>query len=556
MTGLISSVSKKFSSDKNAESTTTAPPRNDEPNADPAIDGLPGAGSGFGRSVLQNPKFMGIGAAGVIIVAGALFWVMSGSDEPVAQPQKAVTTQPVAETDVVFDEVPVAAETTNVDAMIDAARLARDAGQIFNPAGSNAIELFASALAVDPDNSIVAAELKTVVGEALRLAESAMLEARLDDTNAALQRVTAVDPQNARLPFLKAQLAQMQLRGSLDTARTAIRENRFEDATAALGIARGLDVPDSSEIDAVAAEISNARSEQQIDDVLGKAAARLDAGDLLSPANDNARYYYELVLSNDSENTAAQQGLSVIAGKLAFLARTEIDSGDLNAAEGLLADAVAIDSANSEVESTVTALANTRAAIAQQERSAKAARQAATEQRAADERAAAAARQAEADQQAEAERLDGEQQAATDAEEPVTDITVPEVTNGEIDTADTNAGVEKSSSQLSSSEPARQAEKPVIQQPAAVSSLSRTKYVAPKYPRSAQRRNLSGWVDVVFTVTTDGSVKNIDVRNSEPGDTFVNAATKAVEKWEFEPVFENGAPIEKLVGVRMMFALE
>jgi TonB family protein len=93
-------------------------------------------------------------------------------------------------------------------------------------------------------------------------------------------------------------------------------------------------------------------------------------------------------------------------------------------------------------------------------------------------------------------------------------------------------------------------------QPAPVSSLNRIKYVAPKYPRGAERRNLSGWVDVVFVVTTDGSVKDISVRNSEPGDTFVNAATKAVERWEFEPVVENGALIEKLVGVRMMFALE
>ena len=94
------------------------------------------------------------------------------------------------------------------------------------------------------------------------------------------------------------------------------------------------------------------------------------------------------------------------------------------------------------------------------------------------------------------------------------------------------------------------------QQPAPVSSLNRIKYVAPKYPRGAQRRNLSGWVDVVFIVATDGSVKDVSVRNSEPGDTFVNAATKAVERWEFEPVVENGALIEKLVGVRMMFALE
>ena len=36
----------------------------------------------------------------------------------------------------------------------------------------------------------------------------------------------------------------------------------------------------------------------------------------------------------------------------------------------------------------------------------------------------------------------------------------------------------------------------------------------------------------------------------------MSMAIKAVEKWEFEPVVENGAVIAKRAGVRMMFALE
>ena len=106
--------------------------------------------------------------------------------------------------------------------------------------------------------------------------------------------------------------------------------------------------------------------------------------------------------------------------------------------------------------------------------------------------------------------------------------------------------------------PAEAAESvPVNQQaPVAASTLKRTKYVAPRYPRSAERRNISGWVDVVFTVRTDGSVTDIDIIGSEPGNTFVDSATRAVEKWEFEPVVEDGQVVEKRAGVRMMFAIE
>ena len=138
-------------------------------------------------------------------------------------------------------------------------------------------------------------------------------------------------------------------------------------------------------------------------------------------------------------------------------------------------------------------------------------------------------------EQAAAERVRAEQEAA--AQEAVAEQAV----------AETETAVE-------TAEPEDQAQSD--NSPVAVSSLKRVRYVAPKYPRSAERRNLSGWVDLVFTVAIDGSVKDITVRNSEPGEVFVNAAIRAVEKWEFEPVVSDGAVIEKRAAVRMMFAIE
>jgi TonB family protein len=63
-------------------------------------------------------------------------------------------------------------------------------------------------------------------------------------------------------------------------------------------------------------------------------------------------------------------------------------------------------------------------------------------------------------------------------------------------------------------------------------------------------------VDVVFTLTIDGTVTNVDVVESTPGSTFVDSAVRAVEEWEFEPVFNDGVAIEKRAAVRMMFAIE
>ncbi len=562
MTGLISSVTKKFSE---------AP----MPDSGPSM-----ASTSSGDSWLKNPKVMGIAAGLLVAVVGALYWTMTGSDGIDAELDDSLRTPAFAEADVVFDEPPVAVENVDVDveALIAEARLARDAGQLFNPVGSNAIELFAAAAAADPGNALIAAELDAAIGQALAMAESALLESRLDDTDAALKRVAGADPENVRLPFLRAQLSQMQLRTRLDEARVAIRDSRFEDAATALNAARNLNLPDSSEIDAVFADLSSARSAQQADDVLAKAAARLDSGALLRPANDNARYYYELVLSNDPNNTMARQGLNVISAKLAFQARAEIDQGNLDAAEKILGDAHALDSSNAEVAAAITALAGARAVIAEQQRRAAADREKAEQQRIAAEKQAEVDRQAEATRQAEADRQAEANRravaaaaivaagASADGKVPTPDATKQTAAGSNVDVA-SEAATGAATTQIATtgpkpSNPAQpdnqgaSTKAPVSDIPAAVSSLTRTKYVAPKYPRTAQRRNISGWVDVVFTVALDGSVSNVEVRNSEPEDTFVNAAVNAVEKWEFEPVIENGVVVEKKAGVRMMFALE
>lgn len=89
-----------------------------------------------------------------------------------------------------------------------------------------------------------------------------------------------------------------------------------------------------------------------------------------------------------------------------------------------------------------------------------------------------------------------------------------------------------------------------------VSRLTRINYVGPEYPRAAQRRGVTGSVDVAFTVTTDGRVRALSVLTSDPAETFDQAAMDAVEQWRFEPVIENGVAVEKRSAVRLAFSLE
>ena len=545
MTGIVSTVSKSLSGKK----------KDKEPAGKAAVTAPADTGEGGDASSAFNPKILGIGAVAIVAVAAIGFWVFGGSDEA------AVSTSRPAATSSVSEATPDAGSSggqsaANVDEMLEEARLARDAGQIFNPPGNNAIELYIAAVSAAPDNAYAAAELDATLDEALGMAESALLERRADDAAAALERVRQANPEHPRLPFLSAQVSQMQLRNYIDSARSAIREQRLEDASTAIADARALGIADDGEIDLVEQELQSSRSERRVDEVLALAGQRLEEGALTSPANDNARYYYQLALSNDPGNAAAQTGLTVVASKIVLQAREEIDGGRFSTAEALLAEARQLDPQSAELAASTKALAEARQRVeddrlrAERERRAAAERQQA-EKRAEEERQAA-------EREAEQQRAAAAAAAAAAATAAVADAVAGEPTPSAPDAADGAEPVAEESAASAPTETAETAEPVPVrdQTPVAASTLTRKKYVAPRYPRSAERRNISGWVDVVFTVNTNGSVSDVEIIGSEPGDTFVDSATRAVEKWEFEPVVEDGQVVEKRAGVRMMFAIE
>ena len=259
------------------------------------------------------------------------------------------------------------------------------------------------------------------------------------------------------------------------------------------------------------------------------------------------------MLSNDPENTEARQGLNVVASKLVLQARAEIDAGNLDAAEALLEDASNIDSSNSEMLATAAILTDTRDAIVREQR-------AAQERRRIEEANRLAAAEKAAAEKAAAEQQQAEEAAAQAAAAELAEAETAGDTSDDAATNDTAVAIAaETPAEIIAQEPEPEPAAAVAAQdpaPVSISTLNRTRYVAPKYPRAAQRRNQAGWVDLVFTVTMDGSVKDVEIRSATPAGVFDNAALRAVEKWEFEPVIENGILVEKRAGVRMMFALE
>ncbi len=80
--------------------------------------------------------------------------------------------------------------------------------------------------------------------------------------------------------------------------------------------------------------------------------------------------------------------------------------------------------------------------------------------------------------------------------------------------------------------------------------------VAPVYPARALSRGIEGYVDMSFTVTTTGTVKDPIVLYST-SSLFERAATRAVLKFKYKPRVVDGVPVDVSgVKTRISFQIE
>jgi protein TonB len=78
---------------------------------------------------------------------------------------------------------------------------------------------------------------------------------------------------------------------------------------------------------------------------------------------------------------------------------------------------------------------------------------------------------------------------------------------------------------------------------------------SPSYPLMAQRRGIEGHVKVLFTITADGRIEDIQVLESSPPRMFDNAVSQAMAKWRFE-LRVSGGRIVARQATKVFFKLE
>lgn len=257
-----------------------------------------------------------------------------------------------------------------------------------------------------------------------------------------------------------------------------------------------------------------------VSELLSAASTSVAENRLIAPAGNNAFYFYLQVLDQEPRNSAAQVAILELMPLAQGMAEQLIEQRNYEDAD----QAVALLKL-AQPSSVVLATLEQRVI---------------SYKRADDQRA----------QSEERARLAEEARVAAQANAPAPAPTPAPAPPPPAAPAPTPAPAPPT--QVASTEPVAPAAPPPSQENSNFELITR---VNPSYPSRALRQQVSGWVELEFTITVAGDVRDVSVVNAEPRRIFDRAATRALEAWKFKPKIENGQAVATTARQRLEFSL-
>ncbi|HTU67156.1 MAG TPA: TonB family protein [Steroidobacteraceae bacterium] len=425
---------------------------------------------------------------------------------------------------------PVLTHEQRLKEKLSLAEAALQRGELASPPGRSAVDLFRDALELDPANSLAKGGLVRVADRLLSAAERALTAGNPEDARKMVDVAETLTPATARGAFLAMQIEMEHERAALTRTQESTDNSQQERGAKYLRLAN----------------------------------ARLKSGALIEPSEDNARFYLEAAKQISPDDPALADTTRALQKELLSRAGTAAAAGNAAETERWLANA---DGAGA----TRPDMANIRRSLQDTLIGARATKMTALAQSFTNALGANQLLQP-ADTSAKAYLLE---LIRTDAAHPTTTGARQNLglayqrqlraalARGDLRDADAWLNEARTISFSSDDLNAAEAELTASREKAAAAndvvganSLQRLEYVAPKFPASTRNRNMSGWVEIEFTVKSDGSTDDIVVTNSSPRRTFDNAAINAVREWRYKPVVRDGKAVDQRAAVRIRFADE
>jgi TonB family protein len=414
---------------------------------------------------------------------------------------------------------------------------ARAANRLTTPAGDNALDLYRQELALEPGNADARAGLAEVHERLLSRAENALLEERLDEAAADIDTARTAGVDAGRIAFLAGELAKARER-----VKTAAAVKRV--LTAAVPADGHAAAPQADQYAALAVE-------------------RIHEEHLIDPERDNARFYVKEALDADPANAAALEAQQQLALALLTAARGAIDRRDFARASSWL-DAAGGAASPDNLENLRRALdAARREADADAEK----------------QLLKSAEERLHEDRLIEPENDSAKYYVTTLRGVDPTNTSLAQITQqlgarlvgkaryaltlGQYDAArswlEEAAAIGYAAPEASAAR--RDLDAALTQQAflanvVSANQLDLVKSVQPVYPRKAEQSGVEGWVELDFTVTDSGEVKDALVRAANPPGVFDQAAVGALLQWHYKPVMRDAAPVAQRARIRIRFALK
>jgi protein TonB len=478
-----------------------------------------GDGGGAKKNFMLNYALMGGGLLAVI----GLIWFFMGRVANNDGPAPAAGTAATAAKDPAATELALAKKALND-------------GKLVEPAGESALDLYRSALSINPSSQQARDGVRAVADKILERGEKALTSEKLEEAVAAVELARDIQPDHPRLSFMDSQIKRERERIKLTQA----------------------------------AEVGN-----RVSSLLALAAQRMEQDKLISPNGESARDALSEARRLDPSDPAVLQANRDLINRV-------VDASKQAAAAGNLEQAQTLASAARQMGYGGSGLAGVDRAISDS-------RNAASKRAGADAEVAAARKRLNEGQLIEpAGDSARDHIAAVRSADPTrgeiaelnTALTTKLVDQGkqalgaqqldkakQLATAARETGVRSQDAAIAQLERDIEAArkvpsattKPAIAAaaappaPVAATTLKRTKTVGPEFPESARRKGITGWVEVVFTVTPKGTVADAEVRSSSPEEVFDDAALKAVKQWRFEPATKDGQAVATRTMIRLKF---
>jgi periplasmic protein TonB len=445
---------------------------------------------------------------------------------------------------------PVPAAQGTLDELLEKARLAMRERRYTDPANNCALLYYRSALGVDASNGEARDGMARLAGLLGTRFDEAVTAGHYDEAAEALAGLKVAAPQDSRLAARQAQLLRAEWSnalagGNTDRAAAVVRQAEQSGAVSAAELARWRAELARHQIDA---------RMQRFADLLNQ---RIREGRLLEPSDDSAKYYLQQLEQTAPNNPVAQRSARDLIGAYLRKAHDAALAGRSADADKWVAEAhgAGMTAADLAAYQRDLAAARQRAATAESDRLAQLARARIQDGHLIDPsqdsavyylnelksgfgdtptvesigRALAARLVEQAASAARAGRLSEVSSELGLAQrwgaDPVLVQAVQQIATGHGAPASAAAGAA------------------TPQLPPGFTP-KRTRYQAPEYPERALDNQISGSVEVAFTLGLDGRPHDVRVTEANPPGVFDRAALSAVSRWRYQPVIIDNMPTE------------